>query len=380
MLIILVIIWVITLSYVALMLVYWFGWNMQPKFVLKEGFIPKTRISIIIPARNEEGTISACIRSILKNNYPSGLLEIIVIDDHSEDNTAAIVRNHALPNVKCLRMADYLKEGEVLNAYKKKAIEIGIANSSGELIITTDADCIAPKEWLNHIAAKFEHEHPVMIVGPVSFTNNGNMVERFQDIDFMSMQGITGAAHRLGLGNMSNGANLAFSRSAFQHVKGYDGIDHLASGDDFLLMVKMKKAFPDQIAYLKSRQAIVTTSPQPDWLSLLQQRIRWASKSGKYNDPKLTLILLLVYIFNLLFLVLFIAGLSDINFMILLSGIFIIKTVVEAFYLFPVAIFFRKSQQLFLFPLLQPFHILYVIIAGFLGFIGVYKWKGRRVK
>jgi cellulose synthase/poly-beta-1,6-N-acetylglucosamine synthase-like glycosyltransferase len=277
-------------------------------------------------------------------------------------------------------MADYLKEGEALNAYKKKAIEIGIANSSGELIITTDADCVAPREWLKHIAAKYEQEHPVMIVGPVSFTNNGNIVERFQDIDFMSMQGITAAAHRLGLGNMSNGANLAFSRFAFQHVNGYGGIDHLASGDDFLLMVKMKKAFPDRIAYLKSRQAIVSTSPQPDWWSLLQQRIRWASKSGKYNDPKLTLILLLVYLFNLLFLVLFIAGLSDINYMILLSGLFIIKTVVEAFYLLPVAIFFRKAEQLFLFPLLQPFHILYVIIAGFLGFIGVYKWKGRRVK
>ena len=380
MLIALIIIWVLTLSYVVLMLVYWFGWTMQPKFVLKQGFTPRTKISIIIPARNEEGTISACIRSILKNDYPSELLEIIVIDDHSEDNTAAIVRNHALPNVKCLPMADYLKKGEELNAYKKKAIEIGIANSSGELIITTDADCIAPKEWLNHIAARYEEDHPAMIVGPVAFSNNGSMVERFQDIDFMSMQGITAAAHRLGLGNMSNGANLAFSRSAFLQVNGYQGIDHLASGDDFLLMVKMKKAFPDKIAYLKTRQAVVTTAPQPDWGSLLQQRIRWASKSGKYNDPKLTLILLLVYLFNLLFLVLFIAGLSDINYLILLAGIFLIKTVVEAFYLFPVAIFFRKTEQLLLFPLLQPFHILYVITAGFLGFIGVYKWKGRRVK
>lgn len=380
MLIALIIIWVLTLSYVVLMLVYWFGWNMQSKFVLKQGFTPRTRVSIIIPARNEEGTISACIRSILKNDYPSELLEIIVIDDHSEDNTAAIVRNHALPNVKCLPMADYLKKGEELNAYKKKAIEIGIANSSGELIITTDADCIAPKEWLNHIAARYEEDHPAMIVGPVAFSNNGSMVERFQDIDFMSMQGITAAAHRLGLGNMSNGANLAFSRSAFLQVNGYQGIDHLASGDDFLLMVKMKKAFPDKIAYLKTRQAVVTTAPQPDWGSLLQQRIRWASKSGKYNDPKLTLILLLVYLFNLLFLVLFIAGLSDINYLILLAGIFLIKTVVEAFYLFPVAIFFRKTEQLLLFPLLQPFHILYVITAGFLGFIGVYKWKGRRVK
>jgi cellulose synthase/poly-beta-1,6-N-acetylglucosamine synthase-like glycosyltransferase len=380
MLIILVIIWVLTLSYVGLMLLYWVGWNMQPRFVLKEDVQPQTKITVIIPARNEEASITACIRSILNNNYPRELLEVIVIDDHSEDNTAAAINSFALANVICLKMADFLSPGEVLNAYKKKAIEIGIAHSKGDLIITTDADCLVPVEWLRHIAAKYEAEKPVMIVGPVAFTNNGSVVEMFQDIDFMSMQGITAAAHRLGLGNMSNGANLAFSKAAFQQVDGYRGVDHLASGDDFLLMVKIQKAFPGRIGYLKAKRAIVKTSPQPTWSSFFQQRIRWASKSGKYDDKKLTLILLLVYLFNVLFLVLLMASFWSEGYLSLLLTIFAIKTIVEGFYLLPVSRFFKKSWELFLFPLLQPLHILYVISAGFLGFIGVYKWKGRKVR
>ena len=380
MLITLTIVWVLTLSYVLLMIVYWTGWKMQRVFRVPANFTPGTRVSIIIPARNEEGNIAACLSAILRNSYPASLIEIIVIDDHSTDNTAAIVRNFDLPNVKCLSMANFLKPNESLNAYKKKALEIGIAHSSGELIITTDADCIAPPEWLTNIAARFQKDDSVMIVGPVSFTCNGSLLETFQSLDFMSMQGITAAAHRLRLGNMSNGANLAFSRDAFQQVGGYRDIDHLASGDDFLLMVKMQRMFPGRIGYLKSRDAVVSTAPQPSWDSFFQQRIRWASKSGKYNDGTLTAILLLVYLFNLLILALFVASIWDLTYFMLGIVVITIKAVVEVFFLLPVAIFFRKVKEVFWLAILQPLHISYIILAGFLGLIGDYKWKGRRVK
>jgi len=380
MLITLTIVWVLTLSYVLLMIVYWTGWKMQRVFRVPANFTPDTRVSIIIPARNEEGNIAACLSAILRNSYPASLIEIIVIDDHSTDNTAAIVRNFDLPNVKCLSMANFLKPNESLNAYKKKALEIGIAHGTGELIVTTDADCIAPPEWLTNIAARFKKDDPVMIVGPVSFTNNGSLLETFQSLDFMSMQGITAAAHRLRLGNMSNGANLAFRRQAFHDVGGYKEIDHLASGDDFLLMVKMQRMFPGRIGYLKSRDAVVSTAPQPSWDSFFQQRIRWASKSGKYNDGTLTAILLLVYLFNLLILALFVASIWDLTYFMLGIVVITIKAVVEVFFLLPVAIFLKKVKEVFWLSLLQPLHIPYIVLAGFLGLIGDYKWKGRRVK
>lgn len=366
------------MGYAALMAAYRYGWEQQPVFRAGHA-TPKTSISVIIAARNEEKNIGACISSILAQNYPTHLLEIIVIDDHSTDHTIDIVEAFDLPNVKCLSLKDHISAREQLSAYKKKALSVGIANSRGELIITTDADCIAPARWLKNIAAIYEAERPVMIVAPVDFTSDGSVVETFQSVDFMSMQGITAAVHQLKMGNMSNGANLAFSREAYDSVEGYKGIDHLASGDDFLLMMKLQKEYPDRISYLKSKDAIVTTAPQPDWGSFFNQRIRWASKSGKYDDSKMTAMLGFVYLFNFSFLLLVIGGFFYPFIWGIAGMMLLLKIVSELYYLLPVADFFGKSRQLYIYAFLQPLHILYIISAGFLGMIGKYQWKGRRV-
>lgn len=366
----------LTFSYIVLMVLYRIGWQRQVDFTLPDNYQSATSIAVIIPARNEAGNIEECINAIFTQDYPKELLEIIVIDDHSTDNTYDIV-NAFGGSVRCLKLASYIQEGETLTAFKKKALSIGIAHSKAKLIVTTDADCIAKPGWLRNMAAIYESEQPVMIVAPVDFTSNGSLLQAFQSIDFMSMQGITAAAYNMKLGNMSNGANLAFSRQAFDAVEGYKGIDYLASGDDYLLMMKLQQAFPGRISYLKSKDAIVSTSPQESWNDFIQQRIRWASKSGKYKDDKLTTILLLVYLFNLLFLTLAIAGLFNAVLWAALAVVLVLKIISELYFLVPAARFFNKTKQLKYFVLLQPLHIAYIIVAGFLGFAGVYKWKGR---
>jgi Glycosyltransferases, probably involved in cell wall biogenesis len=366
--------------YTALILLYRMGWERQQGFKLPAGYKPRTLVSIIIPARNEERNITACLQSILAQTYPAGMFEVIVIDDHSTDGTVAAVKAFKQNNVKLLHLADYVQEGDETNSYKKKALTAGISQSKGELIITTDADCIAGNQWLMEMVAKYESQKPVMIIAPVDFTNNGSLVELFQSLDFMSMQGITVATHQLGLGNMCNGANFAFQKKAFEAVKGYEGVDHLASGDDYLLMIKLQKAFPNNKVYLKSPTAIMHTAPQPDAGSFLQQRIRWASKSGKYDDKKMTATLILVYLFNLSFLVLALMGFNNGAYLMLSGAMLLVKIVAELIYLYPVAKFFGKTKELLFFPVLQPLHIAYIIIAGLLGFAGKYSWKGRDVK
>lgn len=379
MMVLLILLFILLLSYVLLMLLYEKGWRLQPAFAVPENVTPATKITVIIPARNEEATIAMCIRSVLANDYPEELYEIIVMDDHSTDRTYELVQSLGAPNVRCLKLRDFLNGAE-LNSYKKKAIETAIAHSTGALLITTDADCIAEKNWLRNMAAMYELQQPVMIIGAVKFITNKSVRSVFQSLDFMSMQGITAAAHRMKLGNMCNGANLAFSRQAFYEVEGYKNIDHLASGDDYLLMMKMHHRFPGKIAYIKTQETVVSTMPQPTWKGFLNQRIRWASKMGKYDDKTIVTVLMLVYLFNLSFLFLFIAGFFDACFWLLGLSMLVIKTVTELFYLRNVARFFRKEHELLYFPFLQPLHILYIIVAGFLGFIGKYEWKGRNVK
>ncbi len=366
--------------YAILMLLYHAGWQRQDVFILQADYQPKTKISIIVPARNEEAHIGDCIKSLRTQDYPDDLLEIIIVDDHSTDATARIIQSFAGSNLHYIDLHKHTDPNTVVVAYKKLALATGIAHAGGELIVTTDADCTARPQWLKHIAAIYEQDKAVMVVAPVDFACDCSTVQLFQSLDFMSMQGITAATLQLKLGNMCNGANLAFQRAAYDKVGGYKGVDHIASGDDYLLMMKLSKAFPGATSYLKSREAIVYTPPQPDWKGFLRQRIRWASKSGKYDDNKMTAVLMLVYLFNLSFIAMLVVAIADNSYFIQLAVMFAAKVTIELIYLYPVAGFFSKRKQLWLFPLLQPLHIVYIIVAGLMGFAGKYQWKGRKVQ
>ena len=193
---------------------------------------------------------------------------------------------------------------------------------------------------------------------------------------------------------MCNGANLAYTKKAFEEVGGFAGIDTIASGDDMLLMHKIYKLHPDKVMFLKSQEVIVQTVPVNSIKEFFNQRIRWASKADKYNDKRIFAVLLLVYLVNVLLLALpfaaiFIKATFNISlfpftvvFTILELWIFllVIKTIAELIFLMPVSKFFGKRSMLWLFPLMQPFHILYTVIAGWLGKFGSYSWKERKVK
>lgn len=373
----------LTAAYILLMVAYIYGYFKPKRYIhaAKPGEQPF--FSIIIPARNEAGNIAACLNSILNNNYPVDKFEIILIDDFSEDDTYTIASKLSGNHLQVIRLSDHINKEERLNAFKKKALEIGISKAKGSYIITTDADCIVPASWLQSYADKLLTTGNIQcLAAPVNFipyNNKKNWLYYFQSIDFMTMQGITIASNRLGLGNMSNGANFLFSKKAFETVGGYKGIDQKASGDDMMLMQKIQQQYPDGIGFLFDQNAIVATPVQPDWSSFLNQRIRWASKADSYPQVKLTLVLLLVYLFNLNFLVLGIAACFSMVAFKSLLFLFLSKLISELAFVMPLSIFFNKRNELFYLIILQPLHILYIISAGFLGKFGTYNWKGRSV-
>jgi cellulose synthase/poly-beta-1,6-N-acetylglucosamine synthase-like glycosyltransferase len=198
-------------------------------------------------------------------------------------------------------------------------------------------------------------------------------------MDFMVLQGITGASVYKKLHSMCNGANLAYERKVFYEVNGFAGIDNIASGDDMLLMHKIAKKYPNRIQYLKSPDTIVSTQPMTTWSSFFNQRIRWASKATHYDDKTIFWVLLLVYLFNLSFLVLLIAGFWDHSCWLYFLIAWLLKTIVELPFFYSIANFFYKQWTVKLFIFFQPIHILYTIISGLLGQFGKYEWKGRRV-
>jgi cellulose synthase/poly-beta-1,6-N-acetylglucosamine synthase-like glycosyltransferase len=363
---------VLFITYAVLIIYFWQAWISIPEFKITSS-IPSTKISLIIPARNEEENIAALLRSIKEQTYPEESFEVIVIDDNSTDNTVTIVKQFPFVNLISL------KENSI-NSYKKKAIEIGIAAASGKLMVTTDADCIVQPNWLTTIQNFHQQTNSVFIVAPVVITSKNSFVQLFQAMDFMVLQGITGASVHREMLSMCNGANLAYEKKAFHSVNGFTDIDHIASGDDMLLMYKIYKQYEGRVQYLKSKEAIVATQPVGTWTEFFNQRIRWASKADKYDDKRIFWVLLIVYVFNLSFLFLLIAGLWNSFYWWGLLMLLAAKTVIELPFVISIASFFDQKNQLKYFIFFQPVHILYTIAAGWLGKFGSYEWKGRKVK
>jgi cellulose synthase/poly-beta-1,6-N-acetylglucosamine synthase-like glycosyltransferase len=372
---------ILTCLYAALLLAYRFWYGKMRVFQLNqiEAVRPgqvSTQFTVIIPARNEAANIKACVDSILAQDYPTAAFEIIVIDDFSEDDTAFIVDalHQQHPQVLLLKLADYCKEGETL-AYKKKAIEIAVSVAKGDWILTTDADCIVPASWLLLYHAYIQANQPSFVAAPVMFTKTAGILNQFQVLDFLALQGITAAAVGAGKHSMSNGANLGFEKAAFIAVGGYQGVDHIASGDDMFLMHKMKQTLHKPVGYLFHPDAIVWTAAMDTWKGFILQRIRWASKARYYDDRYITFVLTIVYLFNLSFLLLAFLG-SWSTLLIALA----FKTFFELFFLDPVAKFFNLKPELRFFVFYQPIHIVYNIAAGLFGQLKTYSWKGRKVK
>jgi cellulose synthase/poly-beta-1,6-N-acetylglucosamine synthase-like glycosyltransferase len=372
---------ILTVLYAVILMAYryWFGKMRLFQLNQIDALSPEQTVNqftVIIPARNEAANIKACVDSILAQDYPKDAFEIIVIDDFSEDDTAFIV--HALsqqyPQVRLLKLADHCKEGETL-AYKKKAIEIAVAEAKGDWILTTDADCIVPPRWLLLYNAYIQEHQPCFVAAPVMFIKTTGILNQFQVLDFLALQGITAAAVGAGKHSMSNGANLGFEKTAFIAVGGYQGVDHIASGDDMFLMHKMKQTLHKPVGYLFHPDAIVLTAAMDTWKGFIMQRIRWASKARYYDDRSITMVLTLVYFFNLSFVLLALMG--SWSSLIIALGF---KTFFELFFLDPVAKFFKLQPELKYFVFYQPIHIVYNIAAGLFGQLKTYSWKGRKVK
>jgi cellulose synthase/poly-beta-1,6-N-acetylglucosamine synthase-like glycosyltransferase len=331
-------------------------------------------ISVIIAVRNEEKNVAGLVGYLARQFYPKALFEVIVVNDHSTDNTLNVLStltNHL--TLKILQLPDGITS-------KKKAIEAGIKEASGELIVTTDADCSMGELWLQSFASFYRETGAQFIAAPVKMDSRFTLLDTFQSLDFLAMQAITGASVNNRFHTMCNGANLAYTKSAFLEVNGFEGIDEIPSGDDMLLMHKIYSRHPNKVLYMKNNEAIVSTHPECSWKNFLQQRIRWASKAVHYEDKRIFYVLAVTYLVNVFYLVLAVAAIIKIYWLSFLLLLLLAKVLIEFPFVNASAIFFGQQKLMKYFPFLQPVHIVYVIISGWLGRFGSYEWKSRVIK
>lgn len=369
-------IWVLLFLFVTYFLalaVISFGFKKMEHFIAKNN-IPQTRFSLLIPFRNEAENLPALFQSIEKLIYPEHLLEVIFINDASDDASPALVDSF---RESCKFSIKTLQNERVSNSPKKDALSKGIEAALGEWIVTTDADCELPENWLLTTDAFIQKTNPAMVCGAVLYASNNSFLENFQQMDGLSLQGVSIGAFGLGRPLLCNGANLAYRKDVFLKVGGFSGNDHLASGDDIFLMEKIKKQFPGRVKFLKSPQTIVITNPEKSWSHAVNQRIRWASKTSKQKNLVSLLLGILVVLVNVGFLMLPLLLIIDFEAIEMYAVLLILKMVVDYLAVRQAATFFgiRVSFWNFIKQNIVYSFLILRIAAGSLR--GRYQWKGR---
>ncbi len=347
------------------------------RFFSSEETKPLTHFSVVIPFRNEAANLPNLLKTLNGLKYPSEMFELIFVNDSSEDISEAIISKAIEKSRFSIKL---IQNKRVSNSPKKDAISEATKNSNFEWIITTDADCELPKNWLKVFDAFIQKNNPLMVCGPVIYKSNGSFIENFQQLDGLSLQSVTIGSFGLRNPLLCNGANLAYKKEAFLKVNGFSGNNHIASGDDIFLLEKIKKAFPNRVQFLKSEESIVSTNPQKTWKNVINQRIRWASKTSKQKGLTSKVLGILVFLMNLSILAFpffMIFDTENLGFYLLLTAIKIIVDYVVVQQNF--SLFGKKSSFWKFLPQTYMYAIIVLIVT--LGSMrGNYSWKGRSFK
>lgn len=345
-----------------------YGFTKVKSFTPK-AITPANQFTIIVPFRNEKENLPKLLESISKLQYPIDLFEVILVDDASEEQ-------FQIPNFRF--QISVLDNIRTTSSPKKDAINTAIQKASNDWIITTDADCEVPKNWLSIFDSFIQNKQPKMVASGVYYNAGNSILDSFQQLDLLSLQGTTIGSFGNEQAFMCNGANFCYNKIYFRELNGFEGNDDIASGDDVFLLQKAIAKDPKSVYFLKSEETLVQTQPETSWITLFYQRVRWASKTANYSgiySKQLGLSVFamnLCWIFSLVFWLL--SSLEYHYFLFLVSA----KLWIDAILIFKTARFFRIAASHFLLgSLIYP---LFSTVVIFYSFFGNYTWKGRTFK
>lgn len=364
----------IGIVYATSMMLFLAGWFRYRAFKLSES-LPVVKISVLIAVRNEEKNIEKLLDDLLKQSFPQNFFEVIVINDHSTDATAQILSRY---HQKHSNFRYILLEGPVSSG-KKEAIKEGIKQARFELIITTDGDCRADRNWLLSMAQYYEKYKPAMILGPVIFRDKNKFWKKLLQLEQFSLLGITAGSCGINMPVLSSGANMAFEKQIFKQFS--DPLfEQTPSGDDMFLLLNTKILNRDRIRFIKSADAAIYTNPPANLDCFWEQRKRWVSKSRFYADPEVLFAGGIVFLTSLSLFLFFIGAFFSSAFLKSFAILFLLKSTIDFVVLMTVTAFFKKKYLMYYFLPAQILYFAYVTLSGFIGFFGPYYWKGRKWK
>lgn len=342
-------------------------WDGIDHFELNKSIEGYPKVTVLIPARNEEENIVQCVESVMASDYPKDKLEIIVIDDHSDDNTTSLVNE--LSGVLLIRQKERFSG-------KKHAITIGVEQAKGELIICTDADSIVPDAWVKAHVQSYGQGN-LLSFGPVVYTDR--KYSNLLNLELSALVMLGAIYNHRGEAGMINGCNYSFSKSVFLAVDGFEGNLNLASGDDEFLLRKVHEHDQAKVKFLKTENALVRTEPPESLSEFLHQRRRWASKWKSHKDIMSKLSPILIFLFYFIIMFSWIEGALYGGYATLFF-LFLLKSVSDYFYCLGYHQVYAKKVRFREALMLQIIYPIYAVFVGATSNFGKYTWRGRSYK
>lgn len=333
-------------------------------------------ISVLVPARNEADNILPTLQSLAEQTYPPDRFEVLIIDDHSTDDTGGVVRQFIEEQqLNHFQLLTHRNDG-TRPTYKKNAITYAMQSARGEIILTTDADCRVQPGWIAAMVNCYD-DQTGLVAGLITFdpAAEKTLFHKLQTLEFAGLvfAGVGAIGNHYPL--ICNGSNLSYRRAAYDEIGGFEGHEHIPSGDDDLFMQNLHHFTKWKIRYNLDPASINVTQPVDTLQQFFNQRARWASKSRSYPDAKTFVLLLTVYAFYLLLLfspvLLWLKWLSVPTLLIALA----LKILPEFAVISQALAILQRRDLLRYFPLAEAAQIPYIVLAGFAGFFKLFKWK-----
>lgn len=318
-----------------------------------------TFLSVVVPCRDEEKNLPFLLSDISSQTLDNNLFELIIVDDNSGDSTFQAASGFSHTGIK--------KVIRNRGTGKKTAIRTGIEDSAGELIITIDADCRIERTFLETLSSFYCGNRPEMIICPVELESGRGFFHRFQELEFLSLQGVTAGSALCGDPVMCNGAGLAFTRESYFRHSG-DLHYELASGDDIFLLHSIKKESPEKISWIESEGVKVTTQQAVSLASFIRQRARWISKTGHYRDTSAKVLAIVTFVTILIQLAILGAGIFYPSMLIVFGAFVALKSVPDFLILHNTATRYKKRNLLPWFlpsQLIYPFYVTAIVLSAF---------------
>ena len=368
----------ILIVYLTLLVYVWNTWRKIPLVTDQGSAANPPGVTIVIAVRNEQVHIEQLVESLKQLDYPSALLEVIIVNDHSDDNTKQLLELYTAKNPS-FKLIDLDDSPGFNGSYKKRALTKGIDQASHEIIITTDGDCLFEPAWVSKLVESLHFQQWEMATGPVIY-QSGNWTSHLLNIELASLVAVGAVSLTKGHPNMCNGANLAFTKKAFQAVDGYKGFEQVISGDDEFLLYKIFNRYPHRVGFVKHRSAVVTTAPPKSLSQFLNQRKRWSGKWKRHKSMSTRLLAIFVFFFHLSFTLVLLLSLSGYYSWGALLVQCTCKLIAEFLLVNSVLRFMDKRVSIKWYLVMQILYSIYVVLVVLIVQFTGFTWKNRSYK